>query len=212
MSVDSITAIATIVAALIAAILSIVSLTLSKELKTSEFRQAWIDGLRDDLASFLSAARAFSRFMDAKRRLGDDYKSKVLFPISDEKLGDLRHVAALSMYKIKLRLNSDEGNQKKLLDLLDQAIVSQNKVLEEGKKISVLDAVDRVANQSQVVLKQEWERVKKGEKAFRILRNIVAPGIAVITIMLIIVVLINQRFDNAGKIPDSTTQDQRINK
>ena len=38
--------IATVMAALITALISFVNLTLSKEQKTSEFRQAWIDGLQ----------------------------------------------------------------------------------------------------------------------------------------------------------------------
>ena len=50
--------IATVVAALITALIAYINLTLSKEQKTSEFRQAWIDGLRNDLAAFFSSARA----------------------------------------------------------------------------------------------------------------------------------------------------------
>ena len=57
----------TIVAAAIAAAASLVAVTLSKEQKVSEFRQAWIDALRQDLASFFSSARAFARAMDARR-------------------------------------------------------------------------------------------------------------------------------------------------
>jgi len=48
-------AIATVVAAVIAGLISVVALTLTKEQKTSEFRQAWIDGLRSDLADYLAA-------------------------------------------------------------------------------------------------------------------------------------------------------------
>jgi hypothetical protein len=59
--------IATVVAALITAVISFVNLTLSKEQKTSEFRQAWIDGLRGDLAIFFSSARALCRTMQETR-------------------------------------------------------------------------------------------------------------------------------------------------
>ena len=59
--------VATVVAALIAALISFVNLTLSKEQKTSEFRQAWIDGLREELATLFSSARALCRTMQEAR-------------------------------------------------------------------------------------------------------------------------------------------------
>src|SRR5688500_13734282 len=100
---QSIVAIATIVAALITAALSYVNLTLTKEQKTSEFRQAWIEGLREDLAAFFAAARAFARACEARHLLGADYKDRVLFPISDQQIGELRHKGAETFYRIKLR-------------------------------------------------------------------------------------------------------------
>ena len=199
MSVDSIAAIATIVAALIAALFSIVSLTVSKEMKTSEFRQAWIDGLQEDPASWLASARAFSRFTDAKRRLGDDYQKNVSFPISDEKVGDLRFVAAHSTYKIKLRLNPKEGNHQELIRLLDKAIQLQNEFMQNGVDHGILDAVDRVAVHSQEVLKFEWERVKEGEKAFKTVRNRLAPGIAIFALILIALIVVTQRSNKVVK-------------
>lgn len=57
---QALAAVATVVASLIAAAVAFVNLTLTKELTTSEFRQAWIDALREDLAKFLGAARAFA--------------------------------------------------------------------------------------------------------------------------------------------------------
>ena len=46
-------AIGAVVAALIAAIVSLLGLIISKEQKTSEFRQAWIDALRSDLTHLI---------------------------------------------------------------------------------------------------------------------------------------------------------------
>src|SRR5450759_2566061 len=63
---ESVALIATIIAALIAAAFSFVNLTLTKEQKTSEFRQAWIDALRQDLATFFATVRAFARAAQAR--------------------------------------------------------------------------------------------------------------------------------------------------
>jgi len=105
----------TIIAALIAGAVSLVAITLSKEQKISEFRQAWIDALRADLASFLSSARAFARAMDARNVHGVESKDpgKTLFTL--EKVGEIRATAAESYYRIKLRLNPGEADHKELL-------------------------------------------------------------------------------------------------
>ena len=44
----------TVIGASIAAVIAFLGLVVSKEQKTSEFRQAWIDALRNDLAIYLS--------------------------------------------------------------------------------------------------------------------------------------------------------------
>jgi len=56
LSIYSIIAIATVTASLIAALIAFVNLILTKELKTSEFRQAWINDLRKALSTFFACA------------------------------------------------------------------------------------------------------------------------------------------------------------
>jgi hypothetical protein len=55
MAAELIPLLATISAALIAGYFSFVTLINSKEQKTSEFRQNWIDSLRNDIAEFTSS-------------------------------------------------------------------------------------------------------------------------------------------------------------
>lgn len=183
---QSIVAIATVIAALIAGALSFVNLTLTKEQKTSEFRQAWIDGLREDLASFFAAARAFARTTGLTQVLGAEYKEKAVLPISESKISELRHQAAETFYRIKLRLNPDEPEHVELLRLLDRAIAEQNKMLTEGSSNeSTLAAIERASDYARPVLKTEWRRVKRGELAFRIARNWVAPIIVVLSLAFV---------------------------
>ena len=178
----------TILAAAIAAAASLVAVTLSKEQKVSEFRQAWIDALREDLASFLSSARAFARAMDARKVHGSETTdpAKKLFTL--EKLGEIRLAAAETFYRIKLRLNPDEEEHKELLRLLGQAIADQNAVLQSdgADKRDVLAAVDRAAEFAQPILKAEWNRVKRGEKAFRVVRigAVVIIAVSVLAILM----------------------------
>lgn len=186
---QSIAAIATLVAALIAGVISFVNLTLTKEQKTSEFGQAWIDSLREDLAGFLGAARAFARAVEVFHLFGADYKEKAALLINDQKISDLRYQAAETLCKIKLRLNPDEAEHRELLRLLHRAIDEQNVMLAEGTDIAAtMEAIELASEYARPVLKKEWERVKKGELAFRIARNWVAPVIVLLSIAFVIFV------------------------
>jgi len=194
----------TILAAAIAAGASLVAVTLSKEQKVSEFRQAWIDALREDLASFLSSARAFARAMDARRLHGSKTTDPAKTPFTLEKVGEIRLAAAETFYRIKLRLNPDEEKHKELLRLLSQAIAAQNAVLESdgADKRDVLAAVESAAEFAQPILKAEWNRVKRGEKAFRVARI----GAVVIIVVSILAILIPYRQKKEpNKSPQSTT-------
>jgi hypothetical protein len=174
---------ATIIAALIAAALSFVSLTLSKEQKTSEFRQKWIDGLREDLSVFLSSARAFARAVESERMGADS-------SFSGQKIADFRHKATETFYKIKLRLNPQEIAHEQLLMLLSEINEKQNRFLNEGEASPqpVLSAIDVAADHSIYVLKAEWRRVKEGELPFRIVRNWVAPLIVILSLGFVFVI------------------------
>jgi hypothetical protein len=184
--VQSIVAIATIVAALITGAISFVNLTLNKEQKTSEFRQAWIDGLRDDLAQFLGAARAFARAAETFNVFGVDYKEKAALLINDQKISDLRYQAAETLCKIMLRLNPKEPEHIELLRLLRHAINEQNSMLANKTDIAAtMAAIEAASEYARPVLKKEWKRVKKGEVAFRVARNWAAPLIVLISIAFV---------------------------
>ena len=179
---QSIIAIATVVAALITGAISFVNLTLTKEQKTSEFRQAWIDGLRDDLASFFAAARVFARAFE--KAIQD--KDMTAF---DLKESGLRYDAAEKLSKIKLRLNANEQEHQELLRLINRAITEQDEMIAENTDSSLtMKAIDIATEYARPVLKTEWERVKKGELAFRIARNWVAPFVVLVSIGFVIFV------------------------
>jgi len=159
----------TVLAALIAGAISLVATTLSKEQKISEFRQAWIDGLRSELAAFLSASRAFARSIEALH--SENQKES---PFSKEKVSELRLTAAESVYRIKLRLNPNEIAHIELLRLLKKAISEQNTAVSEKNKDAngVLTTIDELSDQAGFVLKTEWKRVKNGEFPFRVTRYV----------------------------------------
>lgn len=186
---ESIAAIATIIASLIAAAISFVNLTLTKEQKTSEFRQAWIDALREDLATFFATARAFARANQELQHFGAGAQGGAPFSFTEQKISELRYQIAETCYRIQLRLNPKEPEHAELLRLMQTAIDRQQVALANPNSTDeVLQAVERVAEFSTQILKTEWERVKQGELPFRIARNWVAPitfGASVLLVALL---------------------------
>lgn len=189
MSAPFITAIATLGAALVTGAISFVNLTMTKELKTSEFRQSWIDGLREDLACFFGSARAFARSVEEVNALGSGYRARGILLLSDEKISDIRYQAAEKFSKIKLRLNPDEKEHKELLRLLKSTIEKQNEMLADGTDASAtLSAIEEANEYARPLLKKEWDRVKRGELPFRIARNWLAPAVILIAITVSILI------------------------
>ncbi len=181
----SLAGMATIVAALIAGAISFVNLTLTKEQKTSEFRQAWIDALREDLATFFATIRAFSRAHQELQLFGKDNKDDAPLAITGEMVSNLRYQVAETKYRIQLRLNPKEKEHIELFRLMNVAMDTQQRVIERKAETNeTLLAVEAAASYAPDVLKKEWDRVKKGEFPFRLVRNWIAPAIIIISIGL----------------------------
>ncbi|MGY3040748.1 hypothetical protein ACVWWQ_002371 [Rhodanobacter sp. TND4EL1] len=185
-------AIGTVAAALIAAALSYVNLTLTKEQKTSQFRQAWIDGLREDLSKFFAALRTVARAEGAFYKAGENYE-KQNFPWSSEQVASQRQAASEMLYRIKLRLNPEEETHIELYRLLLVALSEQKKLSKKSfDSEPTIEAIDTASDYARPVLKAEWRRVKAGERPFQIARNWVAPVIIGLCLVFIAVLVFSQ--------------------
>ncbi|RGP40431.1 hypothetical protein BPTFM16_00716 [Altererythrobacter insulae] len=145
-------------AALIAAVVSLIGLILGKEQKTSEFRQEWINKLREEIASYVTNVSAISdqvkfEFKDRNEKL------KHLSPFYVE-----INSAANS---IKLRLNPDENDAKAVLEVMDE-IETASQDDDTFTSEEIRDLENKLISRSQKLLKSEWRRVKAGETAFKI--------------------------------------------
>lgn len=143
-----------IIAASITGFIAFVGMLISKENKTSEFRQAWIDGLREDVVILIGAWRGYLDSKKPSSNLGED-AGKVKF----ENALELKK----SANRIKLRLNADEKkrtNSEKKLYLLMSEILNNQEIRSSDETIADL------TNTTSLVLKEEWGKVKTGEKWF----------------------------------------------
>jgi hypothetical protein len=93
----------------------------------------------------------------------------VEFGIDKAKITEVRHGAAETHHRIRLRLNAGQPDHKELLRLLTEMMTAQQVYF--GKYEADVDqaiaAVEAAALYASEVLKTEWETVKLGETAYR---------------------------------------------
>jgi hypothetical protein len=150
-------AIGAIVAALITGLVSLLGLIISKEQKVSEFRQAWIDSLRSELANLIAHANAIHGAGTAA--FGS--ASETWKIVRDDFVGINQSAA-----NIRLRLNPKEKEAQAVL----KKIEALEKLLAPGKAMdySEMNRVEKeLVAEAQVLLKNEWTRVRNGEAAYR---------------------------------------------
>lgn len=151
-------AVGAIIASFVAGVVALIGLIVSKEQKTSEFRQAWIDALRGDLSSYLTEINAIHDLVKIKYK-GMEEKVTALSP----------HYRALNTatFNIHLRINPTEDRSKDLIKsmnkfhrlALNEATISTQNIRPAEKEF--IEA-------SQTLLKFEWDRVKEGEFTFQL--------------------------------------------
>lgn len=108
----------------------------------SKNRQAWINTLRDELSRFIGEV-SYTMLLQAKGEQAETQHIR-------ESVKKLAEIEA----KIKLLINPTETNHQKLVELLQQIF------LELSLKKPIKNKVDELVNVSQVILKEEWIRVK----------------------------------------------------
>ncbi len=150
-----------VVAAAVTAVIAFVLSVLAKENKISEFRQAWIEGLRNEVSELLGDFNTLEISLRVNtENAPDDPARKV---IMDRFLSDNRKeyskVDALCN-KVVLRLNPSEHQH-----LIDK-IRRLEDTVGKGSANSYALSIEMVEAFSKV-FKTEWERVKSGEPIFK---------------------------------------------
>ena len=163
-----------ILAACITAIISFLSLIISKEQKTSEFRQTWIDGFRHELAEFAGHARRIStettliNLPSSNDSAADFVTSYNEDALRTDPFAENRLCMAQSYYALRFRLNPLEEDHSNLLTYLNKIYESLNQSNSNNRYSETTKELDDMSFVAQKLLKDEWIRVKNGEKAFRI--------------------------------------------
>jgi hypothetical protein len=128
-------------------------------------RQNWIDELRKDMAEFLTTNARLNELARPGVNLCEQEQRKHF----EERAANSFRSHELAV-RIRLRLNPEEEKHNKLVDLLRKlADVSKDPTpneTDDQKKEAIKafhEARDQVISHMQILLKHEWERVKKGD-------------------------------------------------
>jgi hypothetical protein len=151
-----------IVVAFIGFLVAVTTAVIAKEHKISEFRQKWIDELRNDIAN--SLLYAFDCMYESSNNLTDE---------SIERYNSSFSKFEFHLILIKLRLNpiKDEefilliNNTLELVGGLNHTNIKTNfKQVEKSTKL--------FEKYSHAIIKREWEITKKGETLFTRYKNL----------------------------------------
>lgn len=185
------TAIGAILAASIAAILSWGNLVNAKEQKVSEFRQQWINALRQSISEYIAALTYISilyRHNSAKDLTAQKDSFEMALTIQEA------YARVHESYNdIKLRINPNEANRdgKKLNDEFLEALENSRTLHNSNDFRGIQAACDVVRDAAIPLLKYEWTRVRGGEPAYKVAKRIslAVVGFALLSIVAGLVVL-----------------------
>jgi hypothetical protein len=159
---------------IVSAFFALIGIIISKENKVSEFRQKWIDELREEISTLVTHAVSI-------QSVALDVASGTLKPeIEDEYYRELQKqylIATKAVITIKLRINKKEGTFLSKLKAFEDSFLtfyiatlkknwSGGKALGSNEQITFSKETDNFLNFANDFLKLEWERVKEGEKVF----------------------------------------------
>jgi hypothetical protein len=157
----------------------------AKENKVSEFRQTWIDGLREEVAEYTAAIQELVRIrhLMTNRRKVRKLKSTMSETVKwFELLREPIHRATVNLSKIQLRLNPNHLKTKRGCEeaLLMGCIEKSRMGFISGDYSAAFAACPEIREAAAVILKSTWDLVKKGEAGYQRTKNI-ARGIVVMT-------------------------------
>ncbi|MSM41453.1 MAG: hypothetical protein GJT30_17685 [Geobacter sp.] len=180
-----------IAAAIITGLLTLVGLIISKENKTSEFRQQWIDNLRREVSDFVGHIEVIilhGRWLHEKTKNKSGLEATKEIEKCIESIQESVCQAHSLARSILLRLNPHEHQDiREIMQILDK----QLETLPLPTRDETSKTLNRLTEAIQKELKIEWERVKRGEPTFRTTKTVVTIAlVAVISALIALAIII----------------------
>jgi len=128
---------------------------IARGVKISEFRQAWIDGLRSDISEYICKSHEWIDLYIEFNSEQDQSKKSEMNPSLDRLKYDALHIH--SRIALRFKPTDDGGNEllNELLSLLDPSKLAPNNQYSSWRSLS-----DSAVQGSRFLLKEEWEATK----------------------------------------------------
>lgn len=154
-------------AAIVGGFFSFLSLINSKETKISEFRQDWINSLRNSIAQYISSIYYLSTLYELYQQQNKEEKIS-RFEMS-KGIENTYSKINTSYNDILFRINDSETNEKaKMINTqFLNALEITRDFYNKGKYIEAKEKCNEVRSFTKPLLKSEWNRVKSGEPSYR---------------------------------------------
>ena len=174
MSDKAIVVVGAITAALIAGFFSFLNLVLSKEQKVSEFRQQWIDGFRGEISELTAAVFHIKWYLDAYDWDIQNQPNTNSYTVVASTLRESHETYSRNVTSLLLRINPTETDPR-LAKINHDFLTSLQEVRDAFNAADFKKATEKckpLRENSSLVLKAEWERVKQGEPLYRVSKRI----------------------------------------
>lgn len=145
---------------------------ISRSIKISEFRQAWINDLRKDIADYIGAAHKWVRKYEQVNALVEPEKQEEKERMEREELLPIHNKALVILSRIKLRFNPRKNPYKKdddkFLVALDDLLNPRKLVSSDGSSLDTIwfGLANEAIETARTILKREWEITKQPSQWF----------------------------------------------
>jgi hypothetical protein len=155
-----IAAAAALLVAFVAGAFSLLGLIISKEQQVSAFRQSWIDALREDIATLVARAHQIQGY------------GAHPVPFNYSEFWKETHLDYVELnqasIRIKLRMNPTQPESKPVLEAMGKMEALFDRLGDPSSTDELRQIVNILEKKAPALLKKEWNRVKKGERTYRI--------------------------------------------
>ncbi|AGA90996.1 hypothetical protein Thimo_2250 [Thioflavicoccus mobilis 8321] len=134
---------------------AIVAALIARQMKVSEFRQSWIDGLRADISKYVTEANKWiDEYLEFNAELDQEIKHELAPSLESKKYSAL-HV----LRRIELRFKPDDSEANALIEDL-RNLLNPGKLRPNNEAASWAKLSDLAILQARILLKEEWEVTK----------------------------------------------------
>jgi len=194
---------ATLVSVIVTATFNYFNLVNTKEAKISEFRQKWVDSLREEVSAYVANMASLLQLLDTAFNRANGDRNQILS--EHFKQNKAEYEALVKAYtSIQLRIHLRKNNTPTKEDLIDQyfhdkvkntydlfhALDMSSFSLANSEVSNLVKEIEELNDKTNPLLKYHWELVKKGEKGFTRSKSVAFWVIMILLITLIIVATI----------------------